>query len=113
MSITLRKRTTVFSLLTGAGLACLIAGGVGATPKQVVQQGFAWKDGAEVYAKVCAFCHETAVGPVILGRGHHPLYISLMVRNGNRAMPAFRATEIDDKSLQKLAEFVSKSQPDQ
>jgi len=30
-----------------------------------------------------------------------------VVRNGNRAMPAFRASEIDDESLKKVAEYIS------
>ncbi len=70
---------------------------------------FAWKDGAEIYAKVCALCHEATIGPMLRGRDLDPLYIRLMVRNGNRAMPAFRASEIDDASLQQLAEYISKA----
>jgi hypothetical protein len=31
------------------------------------------------------------------------------VRNGNRAMPAFRAAEIDDETLSKVAEYISKN----
>jgi mono/diheme cytochrome c family protein len=80
-----------------------------AAPQQAPEQGFAWKDGAEVYAKVCAFCHETKIGPVIRGRGLDPLYISYTVRHGNRAMPAFRSSEIDDQSLEKVAEYISKT----
>jgi len=34
------------------------------------------------------------------------------VRHGSRAMPAFRASEIDDQSLEKLAEYVSKAAAD-
>ena len=40
----------------------------GATSQETPESGFRWKDGAEVYAKVCAFCHEAKVGPTI--RGH-------------------------------------------
>ena len=87
-------------------------GAMGADQKDVPQAGFVWKDGAEVYAKVCAFCHETSVGPILRGRELDPLYIRLVVRHGNRAMPAFRASEIDDQSLEKLAEYVSKTAAD-
>ena len=99
-------------------LACLVSGlivmaslmGVaGASQNDVPRPGFTWKDGAEVYTKICALCHETAVGPALRGRGLDPLYISMIVRNGSRAMPAFRAAEIDDQSLEKLAEYVSTS----
>lgn len=70
-------------------------------------EAFVWKDGPEVYAKVCAYCHEQGVGPALRGRALPPVYIRTVVRNGNRAMPSFRATEIDDESLTKLAEYIS------
>ena len=68
---------------------------------------FLWKDGPEVYAKVCSYCHDKQIGPVIRGRSLPSEYISAVVRNGNRAMPAFRASEIDDESLKKVAEYIS------
>jgi mono/diheme cytochrome c family protein len=83
-----------------------------AAPEQAPKRGFAWKDGAEVYAKVCAYCHEEQVGPALRGRDLDPIYIRLIVRNGDRAMPAFRASEIDDESLEKLAEYVSNTAAD-
>lgn len=99
----------VLAAVVAIGIAARVAA---AAPEEVPQSGFAWKDGAEVYKKVCALCHDTAVGPAILGRGHDPTYIQLIVRHGNRAMPAFRASEIDDQSLEKLAEYVSKTAAD-
>ena len=50
-------------------LAVLVAVGVVASiawaePQQVPEHGFAWKDGVEVYKKVCAVCHETHTGPL-------------------------------------------------
>ncbi|WP_036269200.1 c-type cytochrome [Methylocaldum szegediense] len=72
-------------------------------------EGGNWKDGAEVYAKICAYCHDAGVGPVIKGRQLPPEYISLVVRQGLRAMPAFRSSFIDDKALQALGEYISKS----
>ncbi|MCC2644132.1 MAG: pchC [Nitrospira sp.] len=99
----------ILASMLAVGMA---AGAAWADSRQAPQQGFAWKDGAEVYKKVCALCHDTAVGPAVLGRGHDPLYIRLIVRNGSRAMPAFRASEIDDELLTKLAEYVSKTAAD-
>ena len=96
--------------LVFSGLSVL--GPADAVQSDAVQDRFAWKDGAEVYSKICALCHETAVGPMLRGRGLDPLYITLMVRNGSRAMPAFRASEIDDQSLEQLAEYVSKTAAD-
>ncbi|MBS0497602.1 MAG: cytochrome c [Proteobacteria bacterium] len=72
--------------------------------------GFAWKDGAEIYAKICAYCHEAQVGPQLRNRELPAAYIRAVVRNGNRAMPAFRPSEIDDESLIKLADFISNKQ---
>lgn len=103
-----RKKTA--SLLAAVVVVSSLVGSVGAGPKEIPEPGVEWKDGAEVYAKVCAFCHETKVGPVLHGRGLDPLYIKLIVRHGSRAMPPFRAAEIDDASLNKLAEYVSNIQ---
>jgi 4-cresol dehydrogenase (hydroxylating) cytochrome subunit len=86
-----------------------VAGIALAAPQQAPDQGFAWKDGAEVYAKICAHCHESGVGPVIRGRGLAPAVISYFVRHGSRAMPAFRAAEIDDGALAKLADYIAKN----
>ena len=99
-------------IMVGAVTGGLFASMTWAAPKEAPALAFAWTDGAEIYAKVCALCHDTSTGPVILGRGHDPLYIRLIVRNGMRAMPAFRASEIDDASLEKLAEYVSKTAAD-
>ena len=97
----------VLAAVVAIGIAAKVAG---AAPEEAPKPGFAWKNGAEVYAKICALCHETAVGPAIRGRGLDPTYIQLIVRHGNRAMPAFRASEINDQSLEKLAEYVSKAE---
>lgn len=111
------RKTTPFStalaLIPAAAVAIGILAGIAwAAPQETSERGFAWKDGAEVYAKVCAFCHEAQVGPTIRGRGFPPAYIRLIVRNGRGAMPAFRAAEIDDESLDKVAEYVSKKEAD-
>ncbi|MBX9918006.1 MAG: cytochrome c, partial [Nitrosomonas sp.] len=79
-------------------------------PDEKNSPGFAWKDGAEIYAKICAYCHEAQVGPHIRNRNLPAAYIRAVVRNGNRAMPAFRPSEIDDESLIKLADFISKKE---
>ena len=68
-----------------------------------------WKGGENVYAKVCGHCHENQVGPQITGRQLPAPYISAIVRNGFRAMPAFPASFIDDNSLQQVAEYISRA----
>ena len=70
-----------------------------------------WQNGQEVYDKVCGYCHEANVGPVITGRNLLPDYIKAVVRNGNRAMPAFRESEINDAALAGVVKLVSTSAP--
>lgn len=65
-----------------------------------------WQSGKEAYSKVCAFCHERGLAPVIKGTGKSPELIRILVRSGNRAMPAFRPTEIDDATLARIAEYI-------
>lgn len=66
-------------------------------------------DGVRVYDKVCRYCHETGVGPVLKGRQLPPEYVQRVVRLGNRAMPSFRATEIDDANLAEVAKLIASS----
>ncbi len=68
-----------------------------------------WQNSQEIYDKVCAHCHEHNVGPVITGRNLMPDYIKSVVRNGNRAMPAFRETEINEAALAGVIKLVSSS----
>ena len=65
-----------------------------------------WRSGQEAYNKVCGFCHERGIGPVIKGKGKKLDLIRMVVRSGNRAMPAFRQSEIDDATLAKIAEYI-------
>ncbi len=63
--------------------------------------------GQQFYQKVCAKCHEAGIGPVITGRGLPEITYISIARNGNRAMPAFRVTDIDDATLQQLADYLA------
>jgi mono/diheme cytochrome c family protein len=71
-----------------------------------------WKNGTEVYAKVCGYCHQRGIGPVIRGRELPPEYITHVVRHGLRAMPAFAASFIDDQALREASDYISKSAAD-
>lgn len=68
-----------------------------------------WQDGSQVYAKVCSYCHDTSIGPAIKGSDKPVEYIRYVIRNGFRAMPAFRGSEIDDEELQSLADYIKSS----
>ena len=63
--------------------------------------------GQRYYEKTCAKCHEAGVGPVIKGRGFPAATYVVIARNGLNAMPAFRVTDIDDATLQDLAEYLA------
>lgn len=110
MKETATNKALATVVLTALVAVAMLVGVARAAPQPAPEQSFAWKDGEEVYKKICALCHDTEVGPTIRGRGLDPTYIQLIVRHGNRAMPAFRASEIDDQSLEKLAEYVSKAE---
>jgi mono/diheme cytochrome c family protein len=113
MRRTVRKGTggSVGFVLAMAIAVTALAEVAQAAPEEATARAFKWKDGAEVYAKVCGYCHEGGqVGPVILNRELPPAYIRAVVRNGSRAMPPFRSAEIDDESLTKLAEYISRKQ---
>jgi mono/diheme cytochrome c family protein len=97
------------SLLAAALVAAATADVASANDQQTPPTVSGWKSGQEVYDKVCGHCHDTGVGPVIRRRGLPPPVVTVFVRNGTRAMPAFRAAEIDDAALAQLAEFVSKN----
>jgi mono/diheme cytochrome c family protein len=68
-----------------------------------------WESGEQVYAKMCGYCHEAGIGPEIKGRSLPEAYTTAIVRNGFRAMPAFRSSFVDDASLKSVAEFISTS----
>ncbi len=105
------KKTKLGSYIVGCIVAIIfVAGNAWSAQDEKTTPGFAWKDGAEIYAKICAYCHEAHVGPPIRNRELPAIYIRAVVRNGNRAMPAFRTSEIDDESLAKLADFISKKE---
>lgn len=86
------------------GLAALT---LAAATTAIADSSGTWQNREEVYGKVCGHCHETGVGPVIKGRELPEEYIRRVVRMGNRAMPSFRPSEINDAMLTDLARLVS------
>lgn len=65
-----------------------------------------WQSGQEAYDKVCSYCHDHGIGPLIKGQATLPELVQLMVRSGSGAMPAFRRTEIDDKTLAEIIAYI-------
>jgi len=64
---------------------------------------------AQVYGKVCGYCHGRNVGPIILGRPLPAEAITYIVRHGQNGMPAFRPSEITPAELDALAKWISAS----
>lgn len=105
----LKPKSMASALILGALVGVGIWAGIAsAMPQEGSDRGIVWKDGAEVYAGVCVYCHEQ----MLRGAGVDPAKIRYAVRHGKRAMPAFRSTEIDDASMEKLIEYLSKKEPE-
>ncbi|WP_298193697.1 cytochrome c [Novosphingobium sp.] len=67
---------------------------------------------AVVYAKTCGYCHGQHVAPVIRGRAIPTEMTTAIVRRGQRAMPAFRPTEISNAELGALAAWLKAAKAD-
>lgn len=67
--------------------------------------------GKRYYEQVCAKCHEVGTGPLLTGRGFPAMTYVLIARHGNRAMPAFRLSDIDDATLQAVADYLAGTPP--
>ena len=84
-----------------AVLALLAAGGAEA------QSAGQWRDADQMYDTVCAYCHDTGVGPVLKGSQVAPDKIKTAVRHGAGPMPAFKPSEFSDTDLDRLAAMLS------
>jgi len=70
-----------------------------------------WRDAEQVYQKICSHCHDTGIGPVILGRKLPVSYVSMIVRHGNGAMMAFRQSDLNDLTLNEVSKLIEDSKP--
>lgn len=103
-----RWRTHVLrTVLTAAAWAAVAGSSMAQTPP--APQAAVDGAGKRYYQQICAKCHEAGVGPVITGRGMDPAIYTTFVRYGKGAMPAFRESDIDDATLQDLANYLAKT----
>ena len=72
-----------------------------------------FKSGEDAWNKTCARCHTTiddkhdqAVGPYLGDLQHDQETIKYFVRNGFLAMPAFREAQLDNATLDELADYI-------
>jgi len=104
-------------LAVGAVLALSACGPGSESPKQSAKGKVTYldkssipTDSAEmVFQQTCMSCHATGVGPAITGRNLPPEAVKSFVRNGNRAMPAFTESMIDNETLDRVAQLVATS----
>lgn len=96
--------------LRAAGMAVLLTLGLAAAAQAADPTPASTNDkGRRFYEKVCARCHEAGIGPVLLGRGLPPVLFTTIARAGLNGMPAFRVSDVDDETLQAVADYLATS----
>jgi mono/diheme cytochrome c family protein len=83
---------------------------VGVAGPQIVSVTFTLPKGdvgAAAYGRTCGYCHDMKIGPTLRGREFDREAVKYFVRNGSRAMPAFRQSEISDAELDAIATLVA------
>ena len=68
-----------------------------------------WRDAQQMYAYTCAHCHGAGVAVELRGSGLPPEYIAFVIRNGLRAMPAFRPSDFNDADIAVLVDMITAS----
>ena len=103
--------TTIWAVLAALPAVAADAGAAGSATAGSATAGPATdlQKGEQFYGKVCGRCHETGIGPVLKGRGMPDMFYIAIARNGMKAMPAFRVTDVDDETLAAVAAYLSKS----
>jgi 4-cresol dehydrogenase (hydroxylating) cytochrome subunit len=88
-------------------VAVTVASAVAAQAR--AQSAGQWHGPEDTYEKICRYCHDTGVGPVLKGRGLQPAYIAATVRAGRNGMPAFRPSEISNSELLALGQWLERA----
>jgi mono/diheme cytochrome c family protein len=69
------------------------------------------RSGEQVFHDTCYLCHTTGVSPSLTEQPPPFETLLYLVRHGSNGMPAFRPTEISDKELHNLANYLAGFQP--
>lgn len=93
----------------GLGLGAVFSVLMGITGVAAASDDDRIKIGQAKYEKLCALCHEADVGPELKGRQLPPAYISVIVRNGFLAMPAFPHSHLSDDELLAISEYIQQT----
>lgn len=86
------------ALALAAGLAW---GGVHA------QSSGTWGSPEQLWQATCRYCHDNGIARELRGAGLDPQAIVTAVRVGPKAMPSFTPSQISDRELEQLAQWVS------
>jgi 4-cresol dehydrogenase (hydroxylating) cytochrome subunit len=70
--------------------------------------GAKWESATQAYQEICAYCHDTGVGPSLRKGAYTASHVQHVVRHGFNAMPAFLRADIDDRTLSQLADLIAK-----
>ena len=96
-------RVAVASFL---GLAALLA-----CPCGQAQSAGEWGSPAQLWRATCSYCHDNGVARELRGAGLTPQAVATAVRVGPKAMPSFTTSQISDRELEQLAEWMSMQKP--
>lgn len=66
-----------------------------------------WGSSKQLWHETCGYCHDDRIAGELRGAGLTPQAIVTAVRNGDKAMPAFTPSQISDKELEQLAQWVT------
>ncbi|HEY2591925.1 MAG TPA: cytochrome c [Steroidobacteraceae bacterium] len=88
------------------GLATLLA-----CPCAGAQSAGEWGSSAQLWRATCSYCHDNGVARELRGAGLTPQAVATAVRVGPKAMPSFTTSQISDRELEQLAEWMSTQKP--
>lgn len=78
-----------------------------ACPGAHAQSAGEWGSPAQLWRATCSYCHDNGVARELRGAGLSQQAVATAVRVGPKAMPSFTASQISDRELEQLAEWMS------
>ena len=81
--------------------------GVAGPKVDLVTEVFDNSDAAASYNEICAYCHDTNVGPDLRLTQYDAETLKAFVRNGAGAMPAFPESEVSDAEIEEIASYLA------
>ena len=95
-----------FAATPAFGLATLLA-----CAGAHAQSAGEWSSPAQLWRATCSYCHDNGIARELRGAGLTPAAVATAVRGGPKAMPSFTTSQISDRELEQLAEWMSTQKP--